>query len=36
MVRGSVIITRAILEGYEISRVFTEEGSKVMGDSNRM
>jgi len=35
-VRGSVIIAGAILEGYEIFRVSTEEGFKVMGDGNRM
>jgi len=36
MVRGPVIIARVIPEGYRISRVSTKEGSKVMGDSNRM
>ena len=31
MVRGPVIIARAIPEGYGISRVSTEEGSEVAG-----
>jgi len=36
MVRGPVIIARAIPEDYGISRVSTEEGSKVIGDGNRI
>jgi len=36
MVRGPVIITRAIPEGYGVSRVSAEEGSEVAGDGNRM
>ena len=36
MVRGPVIIARAIPEGYGVSRVSAEEGSEVAGDDNRM
>jgi len=34
--RGPVIITRAIPEGYEVSRVSAKESSEVVGDGNRM